>query len=134
MLKTVSKSVLKVAPEPADNLHQAIGEDIKEELRYFIRATRKRLSSNTAKEQDNTKRVRAIIIQLLTDNNSNNIDLDKLKDLLGDKFETIFPVEVISRIKIPYTYKEAISNPKYRKIQRIVIAEEMLSLYKNRIF
>jgi hypothetical protein len=132
--ETVSKPVLKATPERADNLHQATGEDTKEEPRYFTRATRKRSRSNTAEEQDNVKRARAMIAELLADDNGDDSDLDALKDLLGDEFETAFPAEIVSGIKIPRTYKEAISDPKYGKMWRAAIAEEMLSLHANGTF
>jgi hypothetical protein len=105
----------------------------KEMPRYFTRGSnRKRADSDIAEEEHDAKRARAMITQLLS--NDDEIDIDELKDLLGEEFETAFPAEIIAGIHIPRTYKEAINDPKYRKIWKAAMAEEMLSLHANETF
>ena len=78
-----------------------------------MRLVRKRAGSKTAKQQGDAKRIRAIITQIISSIDNNELDLDELKDFLGDDFETTFPTEVIVSIDVPRTYKEAINDPKY---------------------
>jgi hypothetical protein len=66
--------------------------------------------------------------------NKNELDLDKLKNPLGDNLKTAFPAKVIASIYIPCTYKKAINNLKYIEQWRATIAKEMISLYANRTF
>ena len=54
-----------------------------------------------------------MIVQILSGANSDDLNLDKLKDILGDDFKTIFPAKEIASIYIPYIYKEAINDLKY---------------------
>ena len=101
------------------------------EPRYFTRAsTRKRAGS--AFDEPDPKRVRALVAQLL--DKGGDVDLDELKAVLGESFETAFPAEVIARVKIPRTYKEAVNDPKYSKKWRAAMAEEMLTLHENQTF
>ena len=96
----------------------------------------------TADKESSIKRVRVIIIQLLSKDTSDlDFEFDKLEGYLlqnNNNLETIFkaafPVEVIASICIPRTHKEAIEDPKYTQQQRTVIAEEILTLYINRTF
>ena len=84
-----------------------------EQLRYFIRSTRKRAGSETAEQQGDAKRVRAMITQIISGIDNDKLDLNELKDLLREDFETIFPTEIIVKIDVPRIYKEAINDPKY---------------------
>ena len=45
--------------------------------------------------------------------NNNKLDLNELKDFLGDDFETIFPTKVIASINVPRIYREAINDLKH---------------------
>ena len=87
--------------------------ELTKQLRYFTRSLYKRAGSKTAKDQGNAKRVRAMIIQIISGIDKDKLDLNELKDLLGDDFETVFLTEVIAGIYIPCIYKEVINDPKY---------------------
>ncbi|TVY60796.1 Retrovirus-related Pol polyprotein from transposon TNT 1-94, partial [Lachnellula suecica] len=63
-----------------------------------------------------------------------DIDLNELKAVLGESFETAFPAKVIASVDIPRTYKEAVTDPKYAKKWKAAMAEEMLTLYANKTF
>jgi hypothetical protein len=105
-----------------------------EQPRYFTRSARKRAGSETAEDQGNAKRVRAMIAQIISGMDKDELDLDEPKDLLSNDFETAFPAEVIAGIHIPRTYKEAINDPKHAEQWRAAMAEEMLSLHANGTF
>ena len=45
-----------------------------------------------------------------------------------------FPAEVIASIRILYTYKEAVEDPKYVQQWRAAMAKEILTLYINGTF
>ena len=49
-------------------------------------------------------------------------------------FEIAFPAEVIAGIRISCIYKEAVEDLKYAQQWRVVMAEEMLTLYTNGTF
>ena len=54
-----------------------------------------------------------MIVQIISGIDNDKLDLDELKDFLGEDFETIFPTEVIVSIDVPRIYKEAINDLKY---------------------
>lgn len=120
-----------------DEATKATYEDLEpsttEQPRYFTRAAHKRAISDDAEEQSNTKRARAMVAQLLSESNATELNLDELKDLLGNDLETAFPAEVIAGIQIPRTYKEAIKG-QHAKQWRAAMAEEMLALHANGTF
>ena len=119
-----------------------------EQPRYFIRSNRKRTRLNTANttsiadEESNIKRVRVIIVQLLSKDSSNlDFEFNELEGYLFQynnsfkiMFEAAFPVEVIAGIRIPRIYKEAIEDLKHAQQWRTVIAKEILTLYTNGTF
>ncbi len=102
--------------------------------RYFTHSLYKRAGSETTEDQGDTKRVQAIIVQIILGIDKNELDLNKLKNLLDNNLETTFPTKVIASIYIPCTYKEAINNLKHTEQWHIAIAKEMISLYINRTF
>lgn len=102
--------------------------------RYFTRASLKRTASDPAEEERNMKRVRAMIAQLMSDDDDEDINIDELMYCLGEEFETAFAAEVIAGINIPQSYEEAINDPKYSKQWSAAMAEEMLSLIANKTF
>lgn len=63
-----------------------------------------------------------------------DVNIDILKDMLGEDFENAFPVDVKCGITIPRTYKEAINDPRYSKQRKAAMAEEMLALHSNNTF
>jgi hypothetical protein len=75
-----------------------------------------------------------MIAQIISGMGNDEVDLNELKDLLDNDFETAFPAEVIAGIHVPQTYKEAINDPKHAEQWRTAMAEEMLSLHANRTF
>ena len=56
-----------------------------------------------------------MIVQIISGIDNDKLDLNELKDFLGEDFETAFPTKVIASIDIPRIYKEAINDPKYIK-------------------
>jgi hypothetical protein len=54
-----------------------------------------------------------MITQIISGIDNDELDLDELKDVLGEDFETTFPTEVIVNIDVPRIYKEAINDLKY---------------------
>ena len=96
----------------------------------------------TADKESSIKRVRVIIIQLLSKDASNlDFEFNKLEGYLLQNnnnlkiiFEVAFLVEVIAGIRIPRTYKEAVEDPKYAQQQRAAMAKEILTLYTNGTF
>jgi hypothetical protein len=75
-----------------------------------------------------------MIVQIILGMDEDELDLDKLKNLLGNNLETVFPTKVIASIYIPCTYKKAINDLKHAEQWRAAIAEEMISLHTNRTF
>jgi hypothetical protein len=104
------------------------------QLRYFTHSSCKRAGSETTEDQGDTKRVQAIIAQIILGIDKDELDLDKLKNPLGNDLETTFPAKVITSIHIPCTYKKAINDLKHIEQWHTVIAKEMISLYTNRTF
>jgi hypothetical protein len=84
-----------------------------EQPRYFTHSSRKRAGSETTEDQGDAKRVQAMIAQIILGMDEDELDLDKLKNPLGNDLETAFPTKVIASIHIPCTYKEAINDPKH---------------------
>ena len=78
-------------------------------------------ATGTANEESSIKRVRAIIAQLLSKDASDlDFEFNKLEGYLLQNdnnleimFEAAFPVEVITGIRIPRTYKEAVEDLKH---------------------
>ena len=78
-------------------------------------------ATGTANEESSIKRVRVIITQLLSKDTSNlDFEFNKLEGYLLQNnnnleiiFEAAFPVKVIADIRILYTHKEAVENPKH---------------------
>ena len=54
-----------------------------------------------------------MIAQIISGIDNNKLDLNELKDFLGDDFETVFPTKVIASIDVPRIYREAINDSKY---------------------
>jgi hypothetical protein len=54
-----------------------------------------------------------MIAQIILGIDEDELDLNKLKNPLGNDLETAFPTKVIASIHIPCTYKKAINDPKY---------------------
>jgi hypothetical protein len=102
--------------------------------RYFTHSLCKRAGSETTEDQGDTKRVQAMIVQIILGMDEDELDLDKLKNPLGDNLETVFPAKVIASIYIPCTYKEAINDLKHAEQWRAAMAKEMISLHINRTF
>jgi hypothetical protein len=75
-----------------------------------------------------------MIAQIILGIDEDELDLDKLKNSLGDDLETTFPTKVIASIYISCTYKKAINDPKYTEQWHTTIAKEMIFLYTNRTF
>ena len=97
--------------------------------RYFTRSTRKRSDSDI--EGRDPKKLRAFIGKILNDD---DLNLDALKGLLGEDFESAFPAETIAGVKIPRTYEEAINDKEHGKMWKAAMAVEMLALYANNTF
>ncbi|KAI0991740.1 hypothetical protein K3495_g16447, partial [Podosphaera aphanis] len=96
--------------------------------RYFTRSTkRKRLSTD-----DETERQIKIIKAMLASEiiySSDNDEIENAYNAVG--FDFAFPSEVISGIKIPRTYKEAVNDPQFSKQWKKAMAEELTSLISN---
>ncbi len=54
-----------------------------------------------------------MIVQIILGIDEDELDLNKLKNPLGNDLKTTFPTKVIASIYIPCTYKKAINNPKH---------------------
>ncbi|KAG5916822.1 hypothetical protein E4U61_003285, partial [Claviceps capensis] len=92
-------------PDQPDHDRQLGDQVLKESEvpRYFTRSTRKRSDSDM--DGRDSKRLRALIAKIL--NNGDELNLDALKGMLGEDFESAFPAEIIAGVKIPRTYEEA---------------------------
>ena len=99
--------------------------------RYFTRGSAKRGANDLAEGERDAKRIRALIAKMLA---GDNWDIEEVSDVMGSDFETALPAQVIAGIKIPRTYEEAITDPKYAKAWKAAMAEEMLSLIANETF
>ncbi len=104
------------------------------QLRYFTHSLYKRAGSKTTEDQGDAKRVQVIIVQIILGIDKDELDLNKLKNSLGNNLETTFPIKVITSIYIPCIYKKAINNLKHTEQWHTIIAKEMISLYINRTF
>ncbi|KAI0990980.1 hypothetical protein K3495_g17207, partial [Podosphaera aphanis] len=98
--------------------------------RYFTRGSRKRSNSETLSQ--NPKRLRAFLANTL--DNEGNVNIDVLKSILGEGFESAFPADVKCGFTIPRTYTEAVNDPRYSKQWKAAMAEEMLALHSNNTF
>lgn len=125
---TSKDSTSATTPEDAASTPTAATQP---EPRYFTRGSSRKRAGTAIKEPD-PKRVRALIAQLL--DQEGEVDLDELKAVLGENFETAFPAEVIAGVPIPRTYKEAVTDPRYAKKWRAAMAEEMLTQHANKTF
>ncbi|KAI0999418.1 hypothetical protein K3495_g8777 [Podosphaera aphanis] len=82
--------------------------------------------------RQNPKRLRAFLANTL--DNEGNVNIDVLKSMLREGFESAFPVDVKCGITIPRTYIEAVNDPRYSKQWKAAMAEEMLALHSNNTF
>ncbi|CZS92418.1 related to TY4B TY4B protein [Rhynchosporium agropyri] len=102
--------------------------------RYFTRSSRKR-SIAEPEEQGDTKRIRAMIAQMIARNHvpASWKDLSARDKWASDEIDIALAATEIAGIKIPKTYKEATTGPNGKQ-WNAAMAEEMLSLYSNETF
>ncbi|KAI0992878.1 hypothetical protein K3495_g15306, partial [Podosphaera aphanis] len=101
--------------------------------RYFTRSTiQKRPVEEDLDSHRISKRVRALIAQILFDDNKYTRLLSNQQ--VSQNFETALPAQVIAGIKIPCSYNEAIRDPNHSEMWKNAINEELVSLRKNETF